>query len=622
MKRIIHKICSILLLCGLLWGVDTVAAAGRTVVSYTDPNGVLSYDYSTDGSLLSVSGTSVTEVYDFTDVINFIKEKYGVTITAIGGNVFRNIDKSQITNVIIPASIQYLEDQAFAELPNLASFCYGAQGGLIKIGEKAFYNDKKLWTVRSYGNDLKVGLCDLPQTLQEIGAYAFCGTPISNVKVPEGIAEFAEGVFKDCSNLHEINYPASLTRIGAYAFAGSGISYVQLPDNVKSIGEGAYMNSKACFFICSDDITELPDNVFANSWMKLFRCPKNLRRIGKQAFENTNVVSIELPDSLLEIGEGAFLNAKFLTQVSFSSASSFTIGKEAFSGTGLTTLTLPHGCRSVGEGAFLFADADAGKQTEPSLTRVVFQNPETELLEQVFPDTTTLCADAESTAFSYSQKYGNPFMVTTLYEVPELAPAPEPKEEQTDAVTNQSTEFQTKQSLTTPSSAQNTSLPTAKKSEKGIKKGMRYTVKGLIFQANGSRSVTFVAPKKKTIKKLVVPTKVTINGVSCTVTEISEKACYQCKKLTEVVVKNGVITIGAKAFSKCKKLKKVDLGTKVKKIGEECFAYDKKFTSLMIRSRRLTTVGKNCMKQTSRKSIMVPKKYIKKYQKMFQKKKA
>lgn len=110
MKRIIHKICSILLLCGLLWGVDTVAAAGETVVSYTDPNGVLSYAYSPDGSLLSVSGTSVTEVYDFTDVINFIKEKYGVTITAIGGNVFRNIDKSQITNVIIPASIQYLED--------------------------------------------------------------------------------------------------------------------------------------------------------------------------------------------------------------------------------------------------------------------------------------------------------------------------------------------------------------------------------------------------------------------------------------------------------------------------------------------------------------------------------
>ncbi len=83
------------------------------------------------------------------------------------------------------------------------------------------------------------------------------------------------------------------------------------------------------------------------------------------------------------------------------------------------------------------------------------------------------------------------------------------------------------------------------------KNGVRYVIK------NAAKK-TAVAEKglnKKTLKKVVIPSAVTINGVSYKVTEIKAKAFQNFTRITSVTIGKNVTKIGNQSFSGCKKLK-------------------------------------------------------------------
>ena len=158
--------------------------------------------------------------------------------------------------------------------------------------------------------------------------------------------------------------------------------------------------------------------------------------------------------------------------------------------------------------------------------------------------------------------------------------------------------------------------------------------------------VAFNAPKNKKITKVTIPATVTINGITYSVTGITQNAFKGCKKLTSVTMGANVVTIGAnafagdtklktltigknvtnigdKAFYKCSALKKITIPSKVKKIGKSAFEGCKRLKTVTIKTQKLKsgTVGSKAFKGTPKNvTIKVPKKRLSAYKKFLYKK--
>ena len=159
-----------------------------------------------------------------------------------------------------------------------------------------------------------------------------------------------------------------------------------------------------------------------------------------------------------------------------------------------------------------------------------------------------------------------------------------------------------------------------------IKKGAVYTRKSLKVRVtdpklDGEGTVRILGPASKKIKELKTPKKVRIGGVWFKATEIGKEAFAGCKKLKTVILSHNVSTIGAKAFANCKRLEKVRVGKGLKTIKKGAFQGDKRLKSITFRSLKIKKVGKNAFKGINKKAVIkVPKKKLKKYTKLFEKK--
>ena len=149
------------------------------------------------------------------------------------------------------------------------------------------------------------------------------------------------------------------------------------------------------------------------------------------------------------------------------------------------------------------------------------------------------------------------------------------------------------------------------------------TSNGLIYRISGTNTAALIGTKKRNIKKLTVPNKVTLtsDGVTKTykVNRVKADAFAGCKQLTTVTIGKNVTTIGAYAFKNCKKLKIVNIkSVKLLKICEAAFSGDKKLKKITIKSKKLNKVGKRALKNINKKCVIkVPENRVKKYKKLF-----
>lgn len=96
-------------------------------------------------------------------------------------------------------------------------------------------------------------------------------------------------------------------------------------------------------------------------------------------------------------------------------------------------------------------------------------------------------------------------------------------------------------------------------------------------------------------KTLNIPSSVTINGITYKVTSVRAKAFKNNKKISHVTIGSNITAIGKEAFSGCKNLK-----------------------NITIKSTKLTSVGKNAIKNIHKKAVIkCPSKKLKKYKSLF-----
>lgn len=169
----------------------------------------------------------------------------------------------------------------------------------------------------------------------------------------------------------------------------------------------------------------------------------------------------------------------------------------------------------------------------------------------------------------------------------------------------------------------------------------------VIAGENGDAEVAYKAPTDKKQTTIKIPETIkTADGTTYKVTVVADNAFKNCTKVKKITISSSVETIGNNAFSGCKnatsitigknvkeignnafkncdKVKSITLPAAVKKIGNNAFDSCDKLKTLTIKSNNLTSanVSKNAFKGIKKETdIKVPKKKVKEYKKMFQKK--
>ncbi|WP_343210326.1 leucine-rich repeat domain-containing protein [Anaerolentibacter hominis] len=176
--------------------------------------------------------------------------------------------------IILPDTVEALEPYAFfaasitaAELPDKITMipdycffgCYGLEEvdvpeGITYIGRWAFQNDGMLKSL------------SLPSTLTGFDPEFYSGNAEISISEKNPCFEAANNVLfsKDNTKLFKASaltegetyrVPAGVTQIGPYAFAGTNVSRIILPEGLSAVGEGAFSDCP-----CLEDLT-FPDSV-------------------------------------------------------------------------------------------------------------------------------------------------------------------------------------------------------------------------------------------------------------------------------------------------------------------------------------------------------------------------
>lgn len=274
-----------------------------TICGNYDTDGTEGLQYSYDNtkqsySVTQYSGTSTEVKIPY----YYSTEENGIhPVRSIGAEAFAG---QNVISVVIPDSIESIEDGAFVVCQNLNNVTIG--NGVTSIGSYAFLQCSSLSSI-IIGNSVKsigdaafngcTGLALVSIDVENIGTQAFYGcTSLQNVTLGSNVKSIGEGAFLNCSGLLSIVIPDTVTSVGSSAF----LSCTSLTN--ATIGAGITSIPGAMFVSCQN-----LESVTING---------NITSIGSGAFNGcSSLASITLPDSVTSIEGSAFSGCTNLQSV-------------------------------------------------------------------------------------------------------------------------------------------------------------------------------------------------------------------------------------------------------------------------------------------------------------------
>ena len=308
-----------------------------------------------------------------------------------------------ITKVIIPDSVQYIGNDAFANCENLSRITIGKN--VKKFGAYAFYECYKLSDVYYEGSISSWCDIDFVVDHSRIGQYSnpiryadnfyINGTLVEEIVIPEDVTEINSFCFNYYEKLKKVTLGNNVKKIGSYAFygcislenlkMGSNVTYIDsyafarcrlinnsitIPQTLTKIGDGAF---EECWGLtdvyyegdlagwCSisfEDSDSNPlsksDNLFIDGELLFGTVYINdVSSIGNYAFYSYNgFEKVIILDNVTQIGEQAFYECVNLTEITLSDNIT-QIGEQAFYRcVNLTEIILPDNIPKINEGVF------------------------------------------------------------------------------------------------------------------------------------------------------------------------------------------------------------------------------------------------------------------------------
>lgn len=190
----------------------------------------------------------------------------------------------------------------------------------------------------------------IPNDVADIGDCAFYGcSSLTSITIPGSVTDIGGHSFYNCSSMKSVLFDdeSQLQNIGQYAFYNCTTLYdVTLPNCVESIGQYAFCGcANLESVLIGDGITILEAAVFYNcSSLKNVSFGDNSQLItidGSSFWGCSALCEITLPNSVTSIGQYAFSNCQSLTEIEIPDSVQ-TVGNAILHGcSGLTSITVP-----------------------------------------------------------------------------------------------------------------------------------------------------------------------------------------------------------------------------------------------------------------------------------------
>lgn len=306
-------------------------------------------------------------------------DKFASNPLSVANHLYLNGE--EIIDLVIPSDVSYIGNSAFTYCLSIESVT--VPSSVKKIGKNAFYNckinrlnisDLNSWLNIDFGSTYTY---PHPFCSGSGGDLYVDGKPVTDLVIPDGIAEIPQFAFYGCKNIRSVVLPASISSIGNYAFRECSALWEVYNLTSLDIKEGesdknGYVGyyAKAIYntldaerqiqenngFIF-DISNVVPELIGYNGTQKDIVLPNKYNgsdyNIGKDAFlDNTLITSVVVPDCVSSIGNYAFGGCSNLRSVSLTEVVE-NIGSYAFAScTNLGSFNLPKNLKAISNGMF------------------------------------------------------------------------------------------------------------------------------------------------------------------------------------------------------------------------------------------------------------------------------
>lgn len=112
---------------------------------------------------------------------------------------------------------------------------------------------------------------EIPDTVEIIGRYAFCDTPLrGEIEIPSSVISLGKGCFGCCELIENIKFNEGLQLVGELCFANClELKQLMLPDSVQYIGDSVcYKCNKLLEFKFPNDLRYIGENIFTTDYIR------------------------------------------------------------------------------------------------------------------------------------------------------------------------------------------------------------------------------------------------------------------------------------------------------------------------------------------------------------------